>query len=422
MASVELGKPSYEAMSQGETRARLENGKREETDLNDTRNGMKKNGNRTVSSSLPMLGCGCFRVQRDEEGNLDIDVVNGSGERPQPTHLLIMVNGLFGSAKDWKYAAEAFLKMYPEDIVVHCSKRNYSTLTLDGVDVMGERLAEEILSVIRRHSSVQKISFVCHSLGGLIARYAIAKLYEQDALKEDVQVNGEYDKHGLRDQSKEEEFKGKIAGLEPINFITCATPHLGSRGHKQVPMCCGFYALEKVAVGTSYFFGRTGRQLFLIDKDSGKCPLLFHMAGDREDLKFLSALQSFRRRVTYANARYDNVVGWCTSSIRRHKELPKLKGLSGDSEYPYIVNVEMAKISSPELYVPSEAEANGYKKAVLEEEMIKGLSSVSWERVDVDFHKSKQRNNAHLTIQVNRYKDNSDGACVIQHMIDNFIL
>lgn len=96
MASVELGKPSYEAMSQGETRARLENGKREETDLNDTRNGMKKNGNRTVSSSLPMLGCGCFRVQRDEEGNLDIDVVNGSGERPQPTHLLIMVNGLFG--------------------------------------------------------------------------------------------------------------------------------------------------------------------------------------------------------------------------------------------------------------------------------------------------------------------------------------
>ena len=26
----------------------------------------------------------------------------------------------------------------------------------------------------------------------------------------------------------------------------------------------------------------------------------------------------------------------------------------------------MAKISSPELYVPSEAEANGYKKAVLE--------------------------------------------------------
>lgn len=144
------------------------------------------------------------------------------------------------------------------------SKRNYSTLTLDGVDVMGGRLAEEvcaiifktkfifpfchidfiycvhmstldlfsiqILLVIKRYPHVQKISFICHSLGGLIARYAIAKLYE---LK-DVQVNGEYNKHGFRDESYEGEFRGKIAGLEPINFITCATPHLGSRGHKQV--------------------------------------------------------------------------------------------------------------------------------------------------------------------------------------------
>ncbi|XP_038897281.1 uncharacterized protein LOC120085399 isoform X3 [Benincasa hispida] len=327
MASMELEKPTSETVSEGGNRGKLDNEKRGGLDLNEARNGKrkKKKGNRTVSFYLPKIGFGCFRVQRDEEGNLDMEVVNGSGERRKPTHLLIMVNGLVGSAKDWKYAAEEFLKAYLEDIIVHCesfncSKRNYSTLTLDGVDVMGGRLAEEILLVIKRHPNVQKISFVCHSLGGLIARYAIAKLYE---LK-DVQVNGEYNKHGFRDESCEDEFRGKIAGLEPINFITCATPHLGSRGHKQVPMCCGFYALEKVAVCTSYFFGRTGRHLFLIDKDSGNCPLLFHMAGDREDLKFLSALQSFRRRVTYANVRYDNVVGWSTSSIRRRTELPKV--------------------------------------------------------------------------------------------------
>lgn len=421
MPSMESEEPTSETVSEGENRGKRENEKRGELDLNETRNGKKKkkkNRNRTVSFYLPKIGFGCFRVQRDMEGNIDMEVINGSGERRKPTHLLIMVNGLVGSAKDWKYAAKEFLKTYPEDIIVHCSKRNYSTLTLDGVDVMGGRLAEEILLVIKRYPHVQKISFICHSLGGLIARYAIAKLYE---LK-DVQVNGEYNKHGFRDESYEGEFRGKIAGLEPINFITCATPHLGSRGHKQVPLCCGFYALEKVAVCTSYFFGRTGRHLFLIDKDSGNCPLLFHMAGDREDLKFLSALQSFRRRVTYANVRYDNVVGWSTSSIRRRTELPKLKGISGDSKYPYIVNVEMAKMSNPELYVPSEAKASRFKKSDLEEEMIKGLSSVGWERVDVDFHRSKQRNNAHLTIQVNRYRVNSDGACVIQHMIDNFLL
>lgn len=101
------------------------------------------------------------------------------------------------------------------------------------------------MSFIKRHPNVQKISFVCHSLGGLIARYAIAKLYEQDVLKEDVQVNGvgEYNKHGFRDQSNEDEFKGKIAGLEAVNFITCATPHLGSRGHKQVNDQCSLITL-----------------------------------------------------------------------------------------------------------------------------------------------------------------------------------
>lgn len=35
--------------------------------------------------------------------------------------------------------------------------------------------------------------------------------------------------------------------------------------------------------------------------------------------------------------------------------------------------------------------------------MIRGLTQVSWERVDVSFQKSKQRYIAHSTIQVTRY-------------------
>lgn len=38
----------------------------------------------------------------------------------------------------------------------------------------------QVKSVSKRHRSVEKISFVGHSLGGLIARYAIGKLYERD--------------------------------------------------------------------------------------------------------------------------------------------------------------------------------------------------------------------------------------------------
>ena len=101
----------------------------------------------------------------------------------------------------------------------------------------------QVISVIKRHPGVQKISFVGHSLGGLVARYAIAKLYGRDVMRESAQENGECRSDGSGDPCREEKFRGKIAGLEPMNFITSATPHLGSRGHKQVihlSLACSF--------------------------------------------------------------------------------------------------------------------------------------------------------------------------------------
>lgn len=66
---------------------------------------------------------------------------------------------------------------------------------------------------------------MAHSLGGLIARYAIGRLYEP--VTRDSSVNGNH-------INEDKDLEGKIAGLEPMNFITFASPHLGSRGHKQV--------------------------------------------------------------------------------------------------------------------------------------------------------------------------------------------
>lgn len=92
----------------------------------------------------------------------------------------------------------------------------------------------QVLLVIKRYPDVQKISFIGHSLGGLVARYAIARLYERDATGELSQENGDKKNDRSGDSYLQEKLKGKIAGLEPMNFITSATPHLGSRGHKQV--------------------------------------------------------------------------------------------------------------------------------------------------------------------------------------------
>ncbi|CDY20663.1 BnaC08g13950D [Brassica napus] len=347
---------------------------------------------------------GCLRAESDESGNVDLSV-DFPGERSEPSHLVVMVNGLIGSAQNWRFAAKQMLKKYPQDLIVHCDRRNHSTQTFDGVDVMGQRLAEEVRTVIKRHPSLQKISFVGHSLGGLIARYAVACLYEQES------------------PQNSEEPKERIAGLEPVCFITSATPHLGSRGHKQVPLFSGSHTLEKLATRMSWCLGKTGKHLFLADgDDDGKPPLLLRMVSDRRNLKFISALRCFKRRIAYANTSFDHLVGWSTSSIRRRSELPKLQRGPVNEKYPHIVNVEGPSTSSNHEEVRSVTDSNGSKNFDMEEEMIRELTKMSWERVDVSFRGTVQRFLAHNTIQasVKTKLINSAGADVIQHMIDNF--
>ncbi|GMI91057.1 hypothetical protein like AT1G10040 [Hibiscus trionum] len=377
-----------------------------------------KKKNKRRSSSFARFGC--LKVEADENGGVDMEV-QFPEERNHPSHLVVMVNGLVGSAQNWRFAAKQFLKKYPKDVIVHCSEHNSSMLTFDGVDVMGDRLAEEVKSVIGRHPSVQKISFVGHSLGGLIARYAIARLFEQDLTQKNPQTDGACTTDHLGDSWPEGKLKGKIAGLEPMNFITLASPHLGSRWHRQVPLFQGSHVLEKIAARTSWFLGRTGKHLFLTDGKDGKSPLLLRMVSDCEDLKFMSALLSFRRRVVYANASFDHIVGWSTSSLRRRDELPKIKHLPRGDKYPHVVNVETGKTDTLD-EVPYEAKINGTEKVNMEEEMIRGLTKISWERVDVYFKGSRQRLLAHIAIQVRNYWVNSDGADVVQHMIDNLLL
>ncbi|KAI7750187.1 hypothetical protein M8C21_026284 [Ambrosia artemisiifolia] len=359
----------------------------------------------------------------DVHGNVDME--SDVSDKRQ-THLVVMVNGLIGSAKNWRFAAKQFLKKYPQDLIVHCSKSNSALATLDGVDVMGTRLADEVISVIQRYPNLDKISFIGHSLGGLIARYAVAKLYTQDCANQLYQGNGNY-----RSEEKsitqvnlcsDHVSNGKIGGLEPINFITIASPHLGSRGHRQVPMFCGIRSLERLGYHTSGVLKRTGRHVYLKDKLNGQPPLLVQMANDTEDLKFISALKSFKRRVVYANVLSDHLVGWSTSSIRSRSELPKRKNLVRSGRYPHILKGGAVNTAKQEGSVDPQANNHKTRTATMEETMLRGLSQLCWERVDVSFKGSKQRYLAHNTIQVNTPWMNSDGADVIQHMVDNFLV
>ncbi|KAJ3692613.1 hypothetical protein LUZ60_011708 [Juncus effusus] len=325
-----------------------------------------------------------------------------------PDHLVVMVHGILGSTADWQYAANEFIKQLPDKVIVHCSERNMYRLTLNGVDVMGERLAEEVLEVIGERPEITKISFVAHSVGGLVARYAIAKLFR-------VQ-------------------KGNICGLKPMNFIAVATPHLGSRGNKQVPFLYGFVTMEKVACRVIHWiFGKTGRHLYLTDSEiqenqenqdqennnKKNIPLLYKMVTDSPDLPFISALRAFERRVVYANVDYDQVVGWRTSSIRKINELPKWEDCINE-KYPHIVHEEFCEASNDNFFDNLDS-TDDFE--MLEEKMVEGLRTVSWEKVDVSFHTTRQliRVFTHSIIQV-KFSFMHEGADVIQHLIDHFLI
>ncbi|OVA16314.1 protein of unknown function DUF676 [Macleaya cordata] len=381
---------------------------------------LRDSGKKSRTDLLRVMTVRCFNDGVGEE-IWDTETFD-EAKKGFPEHLVVMVNGIIGSAADWRYAAEQFVKKLPDKVIVHRSECNSSRLTFDGVDLMGERLAEEVLSVVRCRPGLRKISFVAHSLGGLVARYAIGRLYRYFPDGDSSIHTGK----SLREENQnnlvhrlETPHEDRIAGLEPLNFITFATPHLGSRGHKQLPFLFGLPFLEERVSQTAHWIvGRTGKHLFLTDNDDGS-PLLLRMVNDCGDLKFMSALRSFKRRVAYANANYDHMVGWRTSSIRRQHELPQSHLLLKYEKYPHIVYIERQHDKD----IHKEAASNIMGQTLeLEEKMIRGLTQVSWERVDVSFHKSRQKYVAHSTINVKRYWINSDGADVVFHMIDNFLL
>nr|GLL30361.1 uncharacterized protein LOC109153985 [Ipomoea trifida] len=319
----------------------------------------------------------------------------------EPDHLLVLVHGIMGS--------------YYYDYV-HVNPRQNQI---------------EVMQLVKERESLIKISFLSHSLGGLIARYAISVLYTPSPSS--AQSDGRHTSSSGNANSMCSSNKGLIAGLEPINFITLATPHLGVRGNKQLPFLLGVNILEKLAAPMApIFVGRTGSQLFLTDGKPNKPPLLLQMASDCEDGKFLSALGAFRCRIIYANVSYDHMVGWRTSSIRREIELvkPPTRSLDG---YKHVVGVESCPpvLSNGPNFPPEAAKAKEAAQnepstkntleyhEIVEEEMIRGLQQFGWKKVDVNFHSAIWPFFAHNNIHVKNEWLHNSGAGVVAHVADS---
>lgn len=129
---------------------------------------------------------------------------------------------------------------------------------------------------------IKKLSIVGYSLGGLVARYAIGLLYST----------------------------GWFERIQPVNFTTFASPHLGVR----TPLV-GYHSHAWNAFG-SRTLSTSGRQLFTIDtfRDTGR-PLLAVLADPNSI--FIKALTQFKNRVLYANIINDRSAPYYTTYVTR---------------------------------------------------------------------------------------------------------
>ncbi|GJP53612.1 hypothetical protein CLOM_g12766 [Closterium sp. NIES-68] len=90
-------------------------------------------------------------------------------------HLVVLVNGVAGSPMNWTYTKSQLEAHGDPHLLVHSCES--LRRTVDGVDVVGNRLADEVRQVIRKNPQLRRISFIAHSLGGVLSRYAIAQMY-----------------------------------------------------------------------------------------------------------------------------------------------------------------------------------------------------------------------------------------------------
>lgn len=107
----------------------------------------------------------------------EIQNTNSAVHSLNKIRLLILIHGFRGSSQDMLLIKGCLIQSYPDMFVLNSQKNE--NLSDCSIETQGYNLATEILNYVNHHSlslSRLKISFIAHSLGGLIARAALPYL------------------------------------------------------------------------------------------------------------------------------------------------------------------------------------------------------------------------------------------------------
>ncbi|KAK9354360.1 putative serine esterase-domain-containing protein [Lipomyces doorenjongii] len=211
-----------------------------------------------------------------------------SSPKPDPdkdVHLVVVSHGLHSNiGADMLFLKEQIDKaarITGENVIVRGYFDNVCR-TERGVKYLGKRMAQYIATSLRE-PNVKKISFIGHSLGGLVMTYAIAFLHAH--------------------------YPDFFDTIEPVNFIALATPFLGLSNEN--PLYVKF-ALDFGVVGkTGQDLGLTWKPASPFTSSIVSKPLLRILpTGPAAEI-----LRRFKRRTVYANAVNDGIVPLRTSAL-----------------------------------------------------------------------------------------------------------
>lgn len=248
-------------------------------------------------------------------------------------HLVVLVHGLEGKASDFDFITERIKAQSDRALLCLAPTCNQGS-TNDGIQQGATRIYTWLLEIIQNIEFTCELSFICHSLGGLYTRYLIGMLFQNNMIP---------------------------SRMVPKNYISIATPHLGSRQLTRLLPQSLLSSLMKA-------FPLTIQELMLQDNHSDGKPLLLILATDPH---FITGLCMFRL-IAYANVANDPSVQYSTSAIRRrnpfkHLELPKNAMIINENDKLVDGLVDLNR-ASLEMFV---------------EEMVSNLERLPWVRFAV---------------------------------------
>lgn len=199
-------------------------------------------------------------------------------------HLIVLLHGLWGSAQNLS-RLESVLHHSLEDSKV-CKFHTYAPIcfshfkTYDGIESIGDYIIPDLFKHLEKlhlehNITIDQISFIGYSLGGLIARYVLGELHDV----------------------------GFFNVIKPGFFTTFATPHLGVT----------FYRNKFLNVLGTHLLGQTGRDLFMVEKYDS---MIYKMSDPNG--RYYKALNLFETKITISNIKFDRTVGFYSAFMTQY--------------------------------------------------------------------------------------------------------